>query len=334
MSASVFDSCSFTHQFKLNFLETKKVAIGHSVSSEDIFAGGHLWRIYCYPRGVITEENGKYLSIALKHESKSKDVKAIFEAFVMDKDGTPSSSHKKRFVNVFEPKGSVNDGWGWARFVERSVLESLYVRNGSFIIMCGVKVVHEDPLEVPPSDMGTHLRLLLDCTEGSDVSFIVDGKKFPAHRAVLAARSPVFKAQLLGSMADAKMPSITLHDIAPATFKVMLRFIYTDDYPEEDELGDSPDDMVRHLLAAADRFALDRLKILCAADLRDNMSVDTVAKTLICAETYNSPHLKKKCIDFIVEEKNFKKVVLTDGFFQLAQQFPSIIDELKLKVGA
>jgi speckle-type POZ protein len=63
------------------------------------------------------------------------------------------------------------------------------------------------------------------------------------------------------------------------------------------------------------------------------MSVDTVAKTLICAETYNSPHLKKKCIDFIVE-KNFKKVVLTGGFFQLAQQFPSIIDELKLKVGA
>jgi speckle-type POZ protein len=92
--------------------------------------------------------------------------------------------------------------------------------------------------------------------------------------------------------------------------------------------------MVRHLLAAADRFALDHLKILCAADLWDNMSVDTVADTLICAETHNCPQLKKKCFDFIAEEKNFKKVVLTDGFFQLAQQFPSIIDELKLKVGA
>jgi len=76
--------------------------------------------------------------------------------------------------------------------------------------------------------------------------------------------------------------------------------------------------MFRHLLAAADRFALDRLKILCAADLWDNISVDAVAATLICAEIYNCPQLKNKCIDFIAEEKNFKKVVLTDGFVQLA----------------
>jgi speckle-type POZ protein len=88
--------------------------------------------------------------------------------------------------------------------------------------------------------MGSHLGLLLDCAEGSDVSFVIDGEKFPAHRAVLAARSPVFKAQLLGSMADAKMSSITLHDIAPATFRVVLRFMYTDACPEEAELGDSP----------------------------------------------------------------------------------------------
>jgi speckle-type POZ protein len=288
MSASVFDfdSCSFTHQFKLNFLETEKVAIGHLVSSEVISAGGHLWKIDCYPRGEESD-SGKFLSIFLQHESKSEGVKAIFEAFVMDKDCTPSSSHRNRLVHVFAPKDSDNDNRGWPCFVERSVLESLYVTNGSFIIMCGVKVEQHDPLELPPSDIGSHLGLLLDCTDGSDVSFIVDGERFPAHRAVLVARSPVFKAQLLGFMADANMSSIILHDIAPATFRVMLRFIYTDAYPEDDELGDSPDEMVRHLLAAADRFALDHLKILCAADLWDNMSVDTVADTLICAETHN-----------------------------------------------
>jgi speckle-type POZ protein len=55
---------------------------------------------------------------------------------------------------------------------------------------------------------------------------------------VLAARSPVFRAKLFGSMAEATMSSITLHDIAPATFKVMLRFIYTDEFPGEDELVD------------------------------------------------------------------------------------------------
>jgi speckle-type POZ protein len=185
MIASVFDcdSCSFTHQFKLNFLETEKVAIGHLVSSEDISAGGHLWRIKCYPRGDRKENYGQYLAIYLQHQSKSKDAEAIFEAFVMNKDGTASSSQRKRQVRVFTSKSSAKESWGWTRFVERSVLESLYVTNsGSFIIMCGVKILHEDSLEVPPSDMGNHFGLLLDCAEGSDVSFIVDGEKFLAHR--------------------------------------------------------------------------------------------------------------------------------------------------------
>jgi speckle-type POZ protein len=54
--------------------------------------------------------------------------------------------------------------------------------------------------------MGSHFGCLLDSAEGSDVSFLVGGEAFPAHRAVLAARSPVFEAQLLGAIADAKMP--------------------------------------------------------------------------------------------------------------------------------
>ncbi|RLM74472.1 hypothetical protein C2845_PM15G17800 [Panicum miliaceum] len=70
MRASMFDSCSFTHQFKLNFEETKHVAIGHFVSSGDISAGGHLRSLDCYPRGKREEDKGEYLSIFLQHESE------------------------------------------------------------------------------------------------------------------------------------------------------------------------------------------------------------------------------------------------------------------------
>ena len=126
------------------------------------------------------------------------------------------------------------ENWGWHQFVLRRVLKSLYVTNGSFTIACRIKVLQKDPLDVPPPDIGSHLGRLLECPDGggSDVTFVLDGEEFPAHRAVLAARSPVFMAQLLGSMADAKMPSITLLDITAATFKALLRFIYTDDLLE------------------------------------------------------------------------------------------------------
>lgn len=329
----MFDSCSFTHQFKINFEETKNADIKHFVSSGDISAGRHLWTIACFPRGGFEEDKGEYLGVFLYHESETKDTKAIFEAFVMDKDGDPSSSHRVSFVHVYKPKGTSGCGNGRRHFVKRSDLESLYVSNGSVIIMCRVKVMcerNDDPIGVPPSDIGN----LLKSTDGSDVTFVVDGEEFPAHRAVLAARSPVFKAQLLGSMAEAKMPSITLQDIAPATFKAMLRFMYTDGLPGDGEDGhdEFSIEAFQDLLAAADRYALDRLKLLCASKLWDKVSTDTVGDILACAETYSCPELRTKCLDFFADEKNFKEAVLTDGFVQLVQKFPAILAELRVKV--
>jgi speckle-type POZ protein len=133
--------------------------------------------------------------------------------------------------------------------------------------------------------------------------------------------------------AEAAMPSTTLHEIPSATFRVMLRLIYKDAFPGDDELGESPNDMMRHLLAVADRYALDRLKFRCAHRLWSDVSVNTVTSTLACAEMHNCLELKKNCIDFFAMEENFKKTVLTQGFVKLVQQFPSIIDELREKTG-
>ncbi|CAL5005045.1 unnamed protein product [Urochloa decumbens] len=326
------DSAGFL-EFKLDYSGTKNLAIGEAVYSKNISAGGHDWRIRCYPQGYREEDQGEYLSIFLQFMGESKNVRTIFDVFLMGRDGEPSSSHAKRCLHVYPPAEGYTS-WGCLQFVKRSDLESLYVTNGWATFMCVVIVVRDDPMDVPPSDMGIHIGHLLDCPETSDVSFVINGDSFPAHRAILAARSPVFKAQLFGSMADAKMPSIVLDDIAPTTFNAMLRFIYTESLPGDDKLGCSATEKFEDLLAVADRYALDRLKLLCARKLWDSVSVDTVATTLICAETYNCPELKTKCIGFFVEEKNFKKAVFTDGFVQLVQKFPSIFAELKQKVGA
>jgi speckle-type POZ protein len=119
--------------------------------------------------------------------------------------------------------------------------------------MCGVIVVNVRSIPAPTSNIRKHLATLLDSTDGIDVSFIIESEMFHAHRAVLAACSFVFKAELLGSMAEAAMPSITLHEVSPATFKVMLWFIYTYVFPRDDEHGESPNDMIRNLLAVVDR---------------------------------------------------------------------------------
>ncbi|CAO2207334.1 unnamed protein product [Urochloa humidicola] len=289
--------------FKIDYMQTKDIAIGDFVSSDDISVGGHLWRVNFYPNGDEKKynNNAEYASIFLKLADKSKNVRAVFEAFMMGKDGKPSSrsdEQNEALLHVFPTPGD-NGDFGWKQFPKRSHLLPDYVMDGCFTIMCRITVLPgpggDDPLDVPPSDMGAHLGRLLDSGDGSDVSFVVDGETFPAHRAVLAARSPVFKAQLLGSMAEAAMPSITLHDVSPATFRIMVRFIYTDALPRDEELGDSPTEMLQDLLAMADLYALERLKILCARKLRDGLAVDTVAATLASAEMFNCAELKSRC---------------------------------------
>ncbi|CAO2192169.1 unnamed protein product [Urochloa humidicola] len=322
-------------EFKLDYTKTKDLAsaIGSVVTSANIAAGGHLWRFNCYPRGRKIYDNGEHLSVFLELvSSHSKNVRAIFDAFAVNRDGAPSWwCDSMRCVDVYPARGTTH---GRDRFVARSFLESLYTEaSGRVTVVCGVIVVLDDGPPPPPPDLGAHLGRLLDSGDGSsDVSFVVGGETFRAHRLVLAARSPVFKAQLLGSMADATMDSITMHGIEAETFRIMLRFVYTDALPADEEIGDSLVHTLRRLLAAADRFALDRLKVICDLKLRDNVSADTVAATLACAERYSCVELKNKCMTFLDDEKNFKAAMLTDGFTELVRQYPSFVATFRPKL--
>uniref|UniRef100_K3YKW8 BTB domain-containing protein n=1 Tax=Setaria italica TaxID=4555 RepID=K3YKW8_SETIT len=290
-------------EFKVDNEHNKHLAIGNAVHSDAIAVGGHMWRMNCYPCGVSGRDKGGHVSFFLELLNKSSSVEAIFGAWLKG-NGQQNSTSATRTL-----------AYGYITFV------------------CAITVVSKNSIPVPPSDLGEHLARLLDSKDGTDVSFNVDGEMFHAHRAVLAARSPVFKVGLLGSMAEATMPSIPLNDIAPAVFRIILQFMYTDKLPGDDELRTSPFEMMQHLVAAADRYAMDRLKLICAQRLWANVSVDNVAAKLACAEMYSCSELKSKCIDFFAAEKNFKKSVLTEDFLQLGQNFPSIIVELRERVG-
>lgn len=83
----------------------------------------------------------------------------------------------------------------------------------------------------------------------------------------------------------------------------MLQFIYSDHIPNLHEVTGSTSMctstiMLQHLLAAADRYGLDRLKQLCEARLCEEVNVDTVATTLSLAEQHHCSQLKAICLKF------------------------------------
>ncbi|KAE8778676.1 TD and POZ domain-containing protein 3 [Hordeum vulgare] len=209
-------------QFELQYSKTKNLSVGDVVRSGEIFAGGHVWKIYCCPHGTKKSNAGRYVSLYLRLASKAKCVKAIFEASLLRR-GDPGRA--ERCTKVYPPNGISSRSRGWHEFVSRSDLESGSgsVRQGCVTFLCGITVLCDSSIAVPASDIESNLGGLLDRSVGTDVSFCVKGETFHAHRAILAVQSPVFKAELFGPMAEATMACVTLHEIEPVVFKTLLR---------------------------------------------------------------------------------------------------------------
>lgn len=124
---------------------------------------------------------------------------------------------------------------GYKRFFRRVQLEaSDYLKDDTLLIKCTIGVVRsytQGPkiysIGVPTSNIGQHFGKLLESGNRADIKFDVDGEVFSAHKLVLAARSPVFRAQLFGPMKNQNLDCINVEDIEPSVFKVTVPVLFS-----------------------------------------------------------------------------------------------------------
>ncbi|KAL6603677.1 hypothetical protein ACP70R_044038 [Stipagrostis hirtigluma subsp. patula] len=187
----------------------------------------------------------------------------------------------------------------------------------------------EVPLPLPSSNMHQHFGELLQSQTGADVTFTVSGESFAAHKLVLAARSPVFMAEFFGHMNERSSQCVQIEDMEADVFKAMLHFIYTDTAPELEGPLEVVATMAQHLLAAADRYGLDRLKLICEGKLSGGIDVETAATILALAEQHNCSLLKAKCLEFITgSPQKLDAVLATEGYKHLVASCPLMLTEL------
>ncbi|XP_020109421.1 BTB/POZ and MATH domain-containing protein 2-like [Ananas comosus] len=353
------ETATGSHKFTVNkHSVTKGFGAGNHVQSGVFSVGGHDWAIRYYPdgRAHITRiyPDGSYgrsyesdvgtgnVSIYLTHLSDtSGDAKVAFKFDILDKNGSTLSTHSVEVpVTLKDSKSSL----GWERIMSRADFERKFVdEDDRLTVRCTVTVLKSPHLRVsktrsvaslqvpkpPPSDLHQHLGELLESGEGADVAFDVGGETFAAHRCVLAARSPVFRAELFGPMKEKTMQCIKIEDMDAAVFKAMLHFMYRDSLHQLEELTtESPTSMLQHLLAAADRYGLERLKSICEGELCKDIDVSTVATTLALAEQHRCRELKDACFDFINSPDTVISVMKTEGFEYLTISCPLLLKEL------
>ncbi|RCV35504.1 hypothetical protein SETIT_7G244800v2 [Setaria italica] len=330
-------SVTATHNFQVtNFSQLFGMGIGKYVSSSAFSVGGCDWRINFYPDGNNTENNGAYVSAFLYFLRGTACVTVELSLSLLGKDD--QVSEQETCTPTFP---SVGADWGWPQFIEKSKLQELLRLNGDrFTIRC-VMTVKEVPgteegsaIVVPQPKLHQDLSHMLKNGEGADVTFSVGAQLFPAHKCMLAARSAVFKAEFFGAMKERDDQCIKIDDMEPTIFEALLYFVYTGSLPDDWDADSSNNVAMLHLLVAADRYGLDRLRMMCEAKLCQDIDAETVATTLVLAEQHHCTQLKDACLGFIASRNVLGVVLKTDGFKHLLASCPSIMTEILDKVAA
>uniref|UniRef100_A0A0D3HDX2 BTB domain-containing protein n=2 Tax=Oryza barthii TaxID=65489 RepID=A0A0D3HDX2_9ORYZ len=326
--------------------------LGRCVSSSVFMAGGfHKWYLRYFPNGE-TAEAADYAAVYLDYVIDCyppKSVTAYFLLRLVDKvsndlmDPPPDDDVRAAAVHEFS---AGQNSWGYYAFWKKDELESSgRIVDDVLTIRCDVGVVGRyataktdaaaaaasvaSSVHVPPADLGHQLGALRSRAVGADVTFQVGAgsgaRRFGAHRCVLAARSPVFEAELYGPMVERDAGRvIRIDDMDPQVFDALLDFMYTDALPgmrKRDAVA-----MSQQLLVAADRYDLKRLRLLCEHELCKHVNKGTVASMLALVEQQrpSCQGLKKACFEYLRKTpKVLREIMATEAFDHLVNELLS-----------
>ncbi|CAL5039867.1 unnamed protein product [Urochloa decumbens] len=279
--------------------------------------GGYDWRIDYYPNWRSSSEY--WIKFCITLDSVATGVAASFACRLLD------PAEKLGPSPVPAVSATLGKGQGKDVFL---MLRTNLLRLPQRCLLPQVATVSPPTTAAaaPSSDLHRHFGELWRSQMGADVTFLVSGQHIAAHRYVLAARSPVFKAQLFGDM---KEKAASQRQSVVKTSGSMSSFIYTDTSPELDSKEEDAKALAQHLLAAADRYGMERLKVICEERMCAGISVGTVATALALAEQHGCSKLKARCMEFMVATPaNLREVVATDGYKHLMASCPSVLSDL------
>ncbi|GKV37415.1 hypothetical protein SLEP1_g45446 [Rubroshorea leprosula] len=132
---------------------------------------------------------------------------------------------------------------------------------------------------------GIHTDIIINASDGS----------IGAHRAILAARSPVFCSMFSHDLKEKEHSTINICDMSIEAVQAFLSYIYGNIQHEE---------FLTHrlaLLRAADKYDVSDLKEACHESLLEDIDAKNVLERLQNASLYQLPKLKSSCMIYLVK---------------------------------
>ncbi|XP_065207995.1 protein roadkill-like [Planococcus citri] len=297
------------------------------------------WHLLLKPNGYKTGKSYISAYLYLDPSSKHNTIYAEYKLSILDSQQKEVISDENGKVCKFV-LGTNQDNWGTEILIRKEDLfndELSMLPNDTLTIYCGVRFSHADvfitnfsssfqaddvlavPLPVPVSSLSEDFGLLFQNRAFADVVLSTNEKRFPVHKAILSARSPVFAAMFKHDKMKDGDHIVEIPDIDEETLEDMLRYIYTEKCEHLEELAYC-------LIMAADKYNLDGLKVMCEKELLKTLSVENAIDRLVLADMYRAKELRAKTINFIVA--NSAKVMNTKEWKSLSRSNCRLVMDL------
>jgi len=304
--------CTGVYSFRIEGYSGLNNRVGESTESPEFELCGHLWQLRIFPGGSLDSHKG-YLSLYLASKS-TKSARASYKLCVNTQiPGGTDEVFASSGVRFFEAKGVQIDGWGRDKFASASVITNPdygFIQDDTIIFKVEITVFGD--LEILPHNSINHLNnhppSLIKCLEGlledqdgvnlHDVEIVFGGastSRLRAHKCILSARSPVFRAMLRLKMSEATTGLILIPDVDYEVMKEVLHYMYTDRAIEPPLM----ENMCEGLFCAAAKYQILGLQMQCEEYLLTQLSIETVVPLLRLGDTYSSTKLKDHALSFM-----------------------------------
>lgn len=127
----------------------------------------------------------------------------------------------------------------------------------------------------------------------SDFTFVVQGKEFKVHKAIVGSSSEVMRTIFTADLMESRQGRCNVIDIEPAIFDHLLRFMYTGQLPQ------TLDGISGDLLKAAHFYGVTDLFEICKQNLEFQLHVDNAVEMYEFCSLYELTELKQEAWNFV-----------------------------------
>ncbi|KAJ8009352.1 hypothetical protein DPEC_G00088000 [Dallia pectoralis] len=162
--------------------------------------------------------------------------------------------------------------------------------------------------------LSEQLGALVPGEEYSDVTFVVEDKRFPAHKVILAARCHYFRALLYGGMKESQSQAeVTLEETRVEAFSMLLHYLYTG----RASLSSAREEVLLDFLGLAHRYGLQPLEDSTSEFLRTVLHTHNVCSIFDVSSLYSLSALSAACCTYM--DRHAPEVLASNGFLTLSK---------------